>query len=87
MSSGIPTPKISQSALYEQLKSVARGIQKWSYPTDGIYLAIARMKWASEEIKRLEAELQRTRAAWVAGDDPDCSETCLEQCQLPEVCS
>lgn len=42
---------------------------------------------AADEIERLEAELQRIRAAWVAGDDPDCSDVCLEQCQCPEVCS
>ncbi|MCP3879335.1 MAG: hypothetical protein GY701_13240 [Sulfitobacter sp.] len=35
------------------------------------------------ELERLEAELERTRQAWVDGDDPECDDVCVVVCKGP----
>lgn len=36
-----------------------------------------------ERIAELEAELERTRQAWVDGEDPMCEDVCLVECKGP----
>jgi len=36
-----------------------------------------------DEIERLTAELERTRQAWVNGDDPMCDDVCVIECKGP----
>ena len=38
---------------------------------------------AAERIAKLEAELERTRQAWVNGDDPMCDDVCVIECKGP----
>ncbi len=40
-------------------------------------------RWAADRITKLEAELERTRQAWVNGDDPMCDDVCLTACKGP----
>ena len=34
-------------------------------------------------IAELEADLERTRQAWVDGEDPDCEDVCVVACKGP----
>jgi len=36
-----------------------------------------------DEIERLRTELERTRQAWVNGDDPMCEDVCVTECKGP----
>jgi hypothetical protein len=36
-----------------------------------------------DRIEELEAELERTRQAWVDGESPDCEEVCMVACKGP----
>ena len=36
-----------------------------------------------DRIAELEANLERTRQAWVDGDDPMCEDVCLVECKGP----
>jgi len=36
-----------------------------------------------DEIERLRTELERTRQAWVNGDDPMCDDVCVIECKGP----
>ncbi len=38
---------------------------------------------AADRITKLETELERTRQAWVNGDDPMCDDVCLTACKGP----
>ena len=43
----------------------------------------AQLHWAAARIETLETELERTRQAWVNGDDPMCDDVCVVACKGP----
>ena len=43
----------------------------------------AQLYWAAARIETLETELERTRQAWVNGDDPMCDDVCVIACKGP----
>ena len=51
-------------------------------PSNGDF-ALVLLSDATDEIERLRTELERTRQAWVNGDDPMCDDVCVIECKGP----